>query len=271
MKKKSVIILLIIAVTSIIAAIAFNIYKNKNSSPKYPVIKFDSEAIDVFVNATEADLLKGVTATDPEDGDVTASIVIDGVSRIVEGTSMKVTYVAFDSQNHVTKAERTVNYIDYVKPRFSLSKPLIFGNAKEIDFMSYVTATDVLEGDISGRIKCSLVNSASIDGADEYEIKLSVTNKVGDTVTLPLTVGISDEYANSEIITLSDYLVYVDRGTSFDAKSYVVSHISNKREVNSARGLNIVNNVNTDEPGVYTVEYSDSKAASRTRLVVVVE
>lgn len=271
MKKISKIILLVLAVLSIAAAIAFNVVSNKRSSPQSPQIKFDSETIDVFVDATEADLLRGVTAVDPEDGDVTDSIVIEGVSRIVEGTSMKVTYAAFDSQNHVTKAERTVNFIDYIKPKFSLSRPLLFKNAKEVDFMSYIGATDVFEGDISSRIKYSLVNSATIDGADEYEIKISVTNKIGDTVTIPLTVGISDEYANSDKITLSDYLVYVERGVPFDSKSYVVSHVSGKKEIESAKGLDIINNVNTDEPGVYTVEYTDSKAASRTRLVVVVE
>ncbi len=272
MKKKSTKILLIVAVLSVVAALVFSIASNKKSSPKYPQIKFDSSTIDLFVDATEEDLLEGVTAIDPEDGDVTDSIVIEGMSGIVEGTSVKVTYAAVDSQNHVTKAERTVNYIDYTKPRFSMSRPLLFGTAKEVNFMPYITATDVFEGDISGRIKYSLVNSASIDDeAGEYEIKLSVTNKIGDTVTIPLTVGISDEYARCGMIKLTDYLVYAERGTPFFPKEYVVSYMSYGREINSATGLNIINNVNTDEPGVYTVEYSDSRATCRTRLVVVVE
>lgn len=272
MKKKSTIILLIVAVLAVAAAIAFNISNNKKSSPQYPVIKFESDTIDLFVDATEADLLEGVTATDPEDGDITDSVVIEGRSGIIDGKSVKVTYAAVDSRNHVTKAERTVNYIDYARPRFSISKPLLFRSAKEVNFIPYITAEDVFEGDISARIRYSLINSASIeDEAGEYEIKLSVTNKLGDTVTLPLTVGISDEYANSGMITLSDYLVYAERGTAFDPKAYVVSYMAGKREVDSARGLSIVNNVNTDEPGVYTVEYSYSKGASKTRLVVVVE
>mgnify|MGYP003296231989 CR=1 FL=1 len=272
MKKKGTIILLIVAVLAVAAAIAFDISNDKKSSPQYPVIKFDSDTIDLFVDATEADLLDGVTATDPEDGDITKSIVIEGISGITDGTSVKVTYAAVDSQNHVTKAERTVNYIDYTRPRFSMSRPLIFGNAKEINFMPYITATDVFEGDISGRIKYSLVNSATIeDEAGEYEIKISVTNKLGDTVSIPLTVGISDEYANWDKITLSDYLVYAERGTPFDPKAYVVSYTDGKREIESARGLSIINNVNTDEPGVYIVEYSASRGASKTRLVVVVE
>lgn len=271
MKKKSVIILLIVAVLSIVAAVAFEYVTDRKSSPQYPEIKFASQSIDVYVGATEAELLKGVTATDPEDGDVTDSVVIEGISRIVEGTNMKVTYAAFDSQNHVTKAERTVNYIDYVKPHFTMSGPMVFKNARDVSFISLVGAVDIFEGDISGRVKYSLANSASIDGADEYEVKLSVTNKIGDTVTLPITVSILDDYSNSAMITLSDYLVYVQTGSAFDPASYVESYTVRGNEVDSAKGLKITNNVNTNEPGIYTVDYTESKTKSMTRLLVVVE
>ena len=275
MNKKNTILLTIIAMLALTAAVAFGIAKDKQASPLYPVIEFNSDTIDVSVNATEADLLAGVTATDPEDGDVTDSLVIEGVSKIIEGTSMKIAYAAFDSQNHVTKAERTVSYVDYTRPRFWISRPLVFGTAGKVDFMQYVRAGDVFEGDISSRIKYSLINSISIDGTDEYDIKLSVTNKVGDTVTLPITVSVSDEYAYSDLITLSDYLIYIGCGTPFDAKSYVVSYMSGEKEVKSAKGLTITGDVNTDVPGIYNVEYSYSKPKSKmvikTRLVVIVE
>lgn len=274
MKKKSIIILIIIAVLSVSAAIAFVVKKEEQSSPKYPEIKFGGTIIDVKVDASEKELLEGVIATDPEDGDVTDSLVIEGVSRIVEGTTMKVSYAAFDSMNHVTKKDRLVNFVDYEKPRFSMNAPMLFRSSKEIDFMSNVGAEDVFEGDISKRIKYSVISSSSTDGVDKYEVKFSVTNKIGDTVTLPLTIEVSGDYTNSAMITLSDYLVYVERDTDFFPKQYLVSYTSKGEQITSEKGFNkldIINNVNTAVPGVYTVDYIESTSGSRTRLVVIVD
>lgn len=48
------------------------------------------------------DLLKGVSAIDDVDGDVTESIVIEKLARTSDGNIL-VTYAALDSSNNVTK------------------------------------------------------------------------------------------------------------------------------------------------------------------------
>lgn len=60
-------------------------------------------------------LLAGVTATDAEDGDVTASLLVEGISGRNDDGTVQVTYAAFDSNHHVTKATRAVRYTDYTK------------------------------------------------------------------------------------------------------------------------------------------------------------
>lgn len=52
-------------------------------------------------------LLEGVTAYDPEDGDVTASLLVEKIGNVMDGEVM-VTYIARDSSNNVAKAYRAV-------------------------------------------------------------------------------------------------------------------------------------------------------------------
>ena len=273
MKKGNVVILTLLAMLAVIAAIGFAFYNKNISSPQYPQITFAEESISVTVDASDAELLQGVTAYDPEDGDVTASLVVEGVSNIAKGDTVKVTYAAFDSRNHVTKAERLVKFVDYKGPRFNMSAPLIFRRANDINLLSCVGAEDPFDGDISGRIKYAIVtNGVSFSDAGEYEIKLNVTNSIGDTAMLPVTVEITTQDYNPAHITLTDYIVYLEVGDEFNPRDYVVGYTVRDTEHEGAYGLRIENNVDTDEAGIYTVDYSyTSSPQSHTRLIVVVE
>lgn len=273
MKKKNIVLLAMLTALAVAAAIGFAFYSMNISSPKYPEIKFAQNTISVSVDASEEELLQGVTATDPEDGDVTQSLVVEGLSNIAKGSSVKVTYAAFDSQNHVTKAQRTVNFTDYTGPRFKLSAPLVFPRANDINLLSIVSAEDPFDGDISGRVKYSIVtNGVSLSEEGEYEIKLMVSNRIGDTETLILPVEITSKNANSANIELSDYIVYINVNDEFNSRDYVVGYTVDGEEHEGAGGLSVKSDVDTDEAGVYTVDYTyTGRPESRTRLIVVVE
>lgn len=66
-----------------------------------------------------------------------------------------------------------------------MAAPLIFRLSNNIDMLSNVGAEDVFDGDISSSLKYSISNDTSVDTIGEYEIKFSVTNKIGDTAVLP--------------------------------------------------------------------------------------
>ena len=273
MKRRSIIFIAVITVIAVAAAVVYMIHERNTSSAKYPVITFAEDTISVAVDASDEELLRGVTATDPEDGDVSSTLVVEGLSNLGKDNAVKVTYAAFDSRNHVTKATRTVKFVDYEGPRFSLSEPMIFKRANDINILSRIGAEDPFDGNISGNIKYSITsNSISLDEDGEYEIKFSVTNSIGDTVTLPLKVEITTQNVNPAEITLTDYIVYLKVGDEFNSRDYVVGYTVKDTEYEGASGLSIKSDVDTDEAGVYTVDYSyTSSPQSRTRLVVVVE
>jgi len=151
-KKLTPVILAVALALSVLGVLGTRIYQAAAYGGAAPEILFDSEVISVPTGADDAALLAGVTATDAEDGDVTASLVVEGISGRNDDGTVRVTYAAFDSNHHVTKATRAVRYTDYVKPRFALTQPLVCRTGGNRVLSSYVTAHDSIDGDLSGRI-----------------------------------------------------------------------------------------------------------------------
>lgn len=274
MKKKFPLLLSVLMLLSLATVAGYKIYQRSAASPGLPSIHFASGVPNVPTNASDAELLNGVTATDPEDGDVTASVMVEGMSGINENNDVKVSYVAFDLKNHMTRAVRTVHLTDYEDTRFELSSALNFKQSDKIDVLERVKATDMLDGDLSDKVKYSLEgDTVNINNIGKHEIVLRVTNSLGRTVHLPLIVEVTSNEPNSANIKLDSYVIYLSRGESFDAKSHVVGYTANGESRTGADGISVSGRVNTDEAGVYTVEYTywGSSGRSHTSLVVVVE
>ena len=183
-------------------------------------------------------------------------------------------YAAFDSDLNVAKARRTVKYTDYIYPRFSLTNPLIFRVSARLDILDSIRASDQFDGNISSRIKWFVGEAnTSLNVVGLYAVEFRVTNSKGSTSVLPLTVEITEANPNPNQLTLTDYLIYLDRNAEFDPATYYKGRISYNEFTTEMYNIKIENNVNTAEPGIYTVNYiyDNGTAVSKTRLVVVVE
>lgn len=89
-----------------------------------PQFTVDEGALEVSVQDGPEALLRGITAQDGMDGDVTGSILVEKLSDFYDGNRRLVTYAAFDSDDNVSKASREIVYTDYSSPRFSLTHAL---------------------------------------------------------------------------------------------------------------------------------------------------
>ena len=132
-----------------------------------PEIQMDQQEIQVSIAADDATLLQGVTATDRKDGDVTDSLVVESISNFIEKGRRKVSIVAFDSDNHVTRAERDIVYTDYTSPTFTLDAPLRFSMDAE-SLTEGLHAQDCLDGDITSKIQMSFQDDISYYSAGQY-------------------------------------------------------------------------------------------------------
>ena len=256
-----------------------------------PEIVMEEDSVVIGIDGTSEDILSGVRASDRKDGDVTDSLVVQGLSNFVEKGRRDAIIAAFDSDNNVTKVTREVIYEDYVSPRFSLDQPLRF-NVSEMDDQANITSllqvTDCLDGDLSSNIFVFMSDNFSWPGAPgEYGMIFQVTNSAGDVAELQVTVDVYDAAEDSSCpkAVLSDYLIYMKAGERINPLDYVEG-IELRGTAYSLADLDIdgtgytlndiqVNNaVNTGEPGVYEIVYSmkgEDDYQSKVRLIVVVE
>lgn len=187
-----------------------------------PVITLDGEEIRISVNASEAELLSGVTARDDRDGDVTAGIVVEKISNIADDHTATITYAAFDRSGNVSKTTRKLYYTDYTAPRFGQTRALVFQEGTSPDVLSFMTAEDAMDGDLSRQVKGTLVSdTTSLSYAGLHRIEFRVTNSMGDTVHLTLPVEIYDAGSYNATVNLTEYLVYVEKGAQFNALDYL--------------------------------------------------
>ena len=189
-----------------------------------PVISIDGDLIEISVKDSEDALLKGVTASDAEDGDLTDKVIVESVGRFDADGHRTVTYAVIDSDNEVGHAARQLAYTDYTATRFSMDKPLSFGRGTT-NLTSRIFAYDCLDGDVTANIKLTSGEGIEVSQVGNYRAQLKVTNSAGATTVLPVNVEIYDPSVSSSVpmITLSDYIVYIAKGTRFDPKSYLES------------------------------------------------
>ena len=229
---------------------------------KGPEITMDNSEISASIHAEESELLAGVTAYDKKDGDVTSSLAVEHISNFVEKGRRKISIVAFDSDNHVTHAERELVYNDYTSPVFSLDRPLRFSLNAD-DLTEGLSAEDCLDGTITDRIRIS------------YEDEISSTP--------------AEENGKPQI-TLSDYLIHLDLQQPFDPQAYLESvsvdqmlyekredgalhAASYEEELLGENQFSIDNPVDTGSAGVYEVTYTataEDGQTSSVRLIVCV-
>ena len=199
----------------------FDAFRHRDAEP--PVITADLDEIEISTSATNEELLQGMKAIDSNDGDVTSSLVVVSKSHFVTGTTVKVNYAAFDSHNNVATYSRRVTYTDYKRPRFSISAPLRFVSRNNPDYLGSVTATDLIDGDISSQIKMIAEDSTySTSDTRSIPITLQVTNSVGDTAEVYVTADIETQYNyNRPVPALTTYMVYTSPGSDLDYRSYI--------------------------------------------------
>lgn len=283
---------LVLFLLSMAAYLGYRYYEEHTKDLYGPAISFQEESIVVSVSADESELLEGVQAIDDNDGDVTESLMVESISDLIGEGKRIITYVAFDSGTNISKREREIIYSDYTSPRFSASKPLRFVVGEGSNIINSLMALDCIDGDISDKIRYEEPEFNFGKSEGEYPIEFQVTNSVGDTSRLP--VNLIFYYANvpnkdriPEIV-LAEYITYIKRGDSFDARSYIKGvRIGNHEymfddfdsgedniEIKLKKDIRITSNLNRELPGIYSIEYAlttEVGFTGITNLIVIVE
>lgn len=236
-----------------------------------PELQCPEDTLRLSVYDGEEALLQGLTASDVQDGDLTDKIIIASTSYFLEPGVFTVDYVVFDSHHNSAQASRRVEYTDYESPEFCLSQPLVFIRGQNIRYLNYVTASDVLDGDITDKIKVK-ASDVSNYTAGTYPVLLEVTNSHGDTVEVELSVVVQDRQSAGPQLQLREYLTYVKAGESFDPYALLLPAYDTDGTPIQSEQVSVLGSVDTEQPGSYQIIYSCQGVSGegRTYLTVVV-
>lgn len=242
-------------------------------SDKYdaPTISFDSERMDIPVGELDSRCFDGVSASDNQDGDITAGLMVQGISKFVDDDhTVKITYIVFDSDGNLATASRELRLTDYESPRFHLSKALNYTADATLTVLDRLSATDCVDGDISGDIRVSALTSTEYP--EVYTMDVQVTNSLGDTARVTLPVILTSGNTSRPVVELADYLIYRQVGESFQSRNYL-STVNTGSGTAQLSDVEISGTVDTTTPGTYMVyyRYSDALGTGTAVLTVVVE
>lgn len=246
----------------------FYVYTHEDTSP--PAFRSDSELLELSVTDPEQAMLRGLRAYDNVDGDLTGKIRIRDVSPLINERDVTVSYIVFDEASNYATYSRTVRYVDYESPTFRLLQPLVFRAGEPISFTSTVAVMDQRDGDITGRLK--LEESAVISNSPgSYAAKFSATNRMGDTVYLPVTVQIVSNSASMPEIKLTDYLIYISQGERPVFRRYlreVVDPLLPEKHISLSSVAINSTKLDVNTPGVYEVYYYYTGSSGETTTVI---
>ena len=245
---------IILFICSAAVYIGCRIYAGVMTDHTPPVIS-GGDAIEVSVEDPKEKLLEGMTAEDDR----------DEISEFDDEGNRTVRYAAVDDSGNVGYYSRTMTYTDYGQPTFAMSSPLRFPMGTSFNICEGITASSVLDGDLSDKIKYTLDRAVSNAITGTYDVEFRVMDSAGRTSYLKTVLEVYDPSEERIEVTLSDYLVYIRANSEFHASAYF-------EEASVDGDLDIQSTVNTSKAGVYYADYvvTDNRLTGKSRLVVVV-
>lgn len=235
-----------------------------------PTITCSEEILELSVKDSDEVLLSGVTARDKQDGDLTDQILVQGVSKFLEDSTARITYLVFDSDGNMATVTRQIRYTDYESPRFTVTAPLVYSTGESVGLLDRIRVTDDIDGDITDNVRVSQLEATA--DSEIFTVDLQVTNSMGDTawVTLPVIRPVST--VNCPVVYLTSYLIYLEQGDTFAAKDYLLS-VSTPDGRGTPSQVDISGLVDTHTPGTYMVfyRYTHNAYTGTAVLTVVVE
>ena len=266
MKKKWIALMLVVC----IGLSAGVIYIRTQSDHKGPEITCSDKATTEYdPDMNDAQLLRGVKATDEKDGDVSDSLTVESVYE-VNDSSVVVTYVAKDSANNITKLKRNMS-VSSGKRRKNIIKDAQLSTKSDTGFDSTSSAEDE-------------TGNTSKNSMDSVEAQKGGTDvDSAPETTAPEAQASAEQEKQAEAMPaqnprlyLSEYYMTTSVGSSVDLLSFVKDIQDDKDNISELwRRIQINGQVDTSTAGTYTCTYyvvdSDGNMSNNAELTVVVQ
>ncbi|MBC2177910.1 DUF5011 domain-containing protein [Listeria booriae] len=211
-----------------------------------------------FKAGASFDPLAGMSASDTEDGDITANVTVtaNDVDANQAGT-YHVTYSVTDSDDNTTTKTITITVLTNEKPVITAAD-ITQKAHRSVDPMAGVTASDLEDGDLTANIKI-IANDINIDVPGDYHVTYSVLDSDGNETEKTITVTI----LSNEAPVIHGQDVTFKAGKAFDPMAGVTASDTEDGDITSTIEMT-ANDVNPDVAGVYHVTYSVTDSDGNT-------
>ena len=224
-----------------------------------------------IIEGTKFDPMKGVTATDTEDGNITKDIKVTGTVDTNKPGKYELTYTVTDKDGNTTTVKRTVivnmKWVDINSvPKINASDKTIKVGEK-FNPMEDVTATDKEDGNITDKIKV-IEDTVNINKVGTYKVVYEVTDSQGAKVTKTITVNVK---SNDKPVISGANNISIIEGTKFDPMKGVTA--TDTEDGNITKDIKVTGTVDTNKPGKYELTYTvtdkDGNTTTVKRTVIV--
>ncbi|MFC0461737.1 immunoglobulin-like domain-containing protein [Enterococcus villorum] len=225
--------------------------------------------VDYGFNLTDEAAIEkaGAKATDKYGKEESVSVKENNVDTNKPG-EYQVTFVSDSGK------EKTVKVTVKNKPIIG-SEPIIHASdmtyqvGETLNPLLDITAEDPEDGDLTDQVKAD-ASGVNMSKAGDYDLKLSVTDKDGNTTEQTVTVHVIDQVTDGPVINGADD-VRIDERSKFDPLDGVTAQDSEGNDLTS--NLTYTGSVDTSTPGEYTIKYyvydKNGKVATAKRKVTV--
>ncbi|MBO4468518.1 MAG: hypothetical protein J5766_04385 [Clostridia bacterium] len=241
------------------------LYIAKSDIDVGPQITCEKDFFEVKCGDDENELLKYVSAYDPQDGKIT-DVTVEKQYFLNDNKS-RVTFVAIDSDNNIAKISREIIYTDYVGPRIKMLTPCVYFTSDDAKNTTQFSAEDQFSGDLSDRVKL-IVDKFNRRMTGVYPAVVKVSNYYGTTTSINFNLYVFPT-PFSQTIELTDHIVYLSKGQQKpDFYSYVKTSTVATNEIHI-----IEDGLDMNTEGCYEVKYvvgNEDNPTAFNRIVVVV-
>ena len=222
-----------------LAGAGYMTYKNQDRTA--PEIKVDkSEKITYTEGEDYGKLLRGVTAQDDKDGDLTSQVFVDKVVPISKKKAV-VYYGVTDKANNVGTANREVKYQE--------AEP----DTTDTDAADTNAAEDT-SGEKKKTTKKAKTKKKKTDNKKKEESKAQ--EQTDSQQAEEQTNDTLQPNGTRPTIKLVENAKTIARGTTFNALNEVADAVDDKDDRDTLfRGLHVDGNYNVDQAGTYTLQY----------------
>lgn len=270
---KKGIVALMIAACLALGGVTFFILSTEDR--KAPEIQIQDVDITYVKDSDYSELLRGVTATDNRDGDVTQNLIVEGVYPNDDGSTASVVYVVKDNKNNITKASRIVKYQ-------AEGSSAVVQEETETDNMESTSPQDTAAGEVNNG--SNIGEKTEINQDDTVKSNLTqATDAESNDESEMTTEENEEEEANvqnspgSPVIKLKQNSVTIKKGETVNRISYVESITDDKDDRDTLwKQIQIVGDqFDSSTSGTYEQIYyvvdSDGNKSNEAKLTIVVQ